>query len=124
MPRDIRGKAPSQRARPKPKPTAATTTGVILRARDLEFMFAAAPHAMALFDQAGRMVRANRLFHELLALDLRPGVMTADLRERAQVFQVRDTRGRRLPATRLPVARALRGDAVIGVAGIQLRVRA
>jgi signal transduction histidine kinase len=123
MPRDIRGKAPS-RAHPKPKPTVATTTGVILRARDLESMFAAAPHAMALFDRGGRMVRANRRFHELLALDLLPGVMTADVRERAQVFQVRDKHGRRLSATRLPVARALRGDAVIGVAGIQLRIRA
>jgi PAS domain S-box-containing protein len=124
MPRDIRGKAPSQRAHPKPKPTAATATGAILSARDIESMFAAAPHAMALFDRDGRMVRANRLFHELLALDLLPGISTADPRERVQVFQVRDTRGRRLPATRLPVARALRGDAVIGVAGMQLRVRA
>src|SRR5258706_4173560 len=79
---------------------------------------------MALFDENARLVRANGLYNELLPCENHPEMQTADPRERARIFDVRDKDGRRLPAARLPVLRALRGDALVGAVGVDLRVRA
>jgi signal transduction histidine kinase len=97
---------------------------VILRARDIESMFATFPHPMALFDQVGRLVRSNHQYQTLLALDVRPDAMSGNLRDRANLFRARDMQERRLTPRQLPLARALRGDRLIGVAGADLRVRA
>jgi signal transduction histidine kinase len=121
MPQDVHQQRLSPVARAEH--TTRQARGLTLRARDIESSFALAQDPMAFFDEEGRMVRANRSFHELLALDSHPEFQTTDPRERAKLFHPRDAHGRPVPATRLPVVRALRGDALIGTVGVDLRAR-
>lgn len=122
MPRDVHRQSPPQETLPIRTPR--RTPAAIIRARDIETAIDTERHAMALFDENARLVRANGLYNELLACANSPELQTADPRERARIFDVRDMDGRRLPTTRLPVLRALRGDALVGAVGVDLRVRA
>lgn len=124
MPLDVRLPQHSQTQDPRLELTGRSTTSRTIRARDIQSAFAISQQAMAQFDADGRLMRTNRQFDEILALDEHPEFRTLDLRERARLLNPRDRRGRRVPLTRLPVARALRGDALVGVVGVDLRVRA
>ena len=122
MPRDVQQRRLSQIV--QPKRTTRQAKGLTIHDRDIKSAFALVQRPMALFDEDGCMVQANQPFSQLFALDSHPGFQTTDPHERARLFRPRDTQGHPVPATRLPVARALRGDALIGVVGVDLHVRA
>jgi len=69
---------------------------------------------VAVADQEGHIIQANRAFRELLAVDRMPGYGTTAPADYELFLRVRDAAGKPLPNKQLAVQRALRGEVVQG----------
>ncbi len=80
---------------------------------------------VALYGTTGRVLRVNRAYVELFALDRSPEYFSLPTAERMQTLNVRDVvTGRPINLEDLPVTRALRGEALTGASAMDVRVRA
>ena len=80
---------------------------------------------VALYGTTGRMVRVNRAYVEIFALDRNPEYFSLPTAEQIQILHVRDAvTGRPINLEDLPVTRALRGEALTGASAMDVRVRA
>lgn len=97
------------------------------RASQIESIFETMNDGVALYDEQGLIIRANRAFLVSLGLDRSPQVALdfyASLpADRGQVLQMRDGNGQLLAPDGLPVTRALRGEVLEGATALEARVR-
>ncbi len=94
------------------------------RASQMEAMFEAMIDGMILCDKEGRIVRANRAFQDLLALDRCPDYYAMSPQEHLELLALRDMQGRPLLAAQMPLTRALRGEVIEGPTTVDVRMRA
>jgi PAS domain S-box-containing protein len=81
------------------------------RAEELDRVFEAMTDGVAVYDQAGQMVRANAALHRLLGLDTAPPAFAKlSLPERFALFATRDAHGQPLAPHEGPMLRALADD--------------
>jgi PAS domain S-box-containing protein len=91
---------------------------------DVEAILQVAQDAMALFDEHGQVVYANRLFHELVGSKDDPSLSTVNRAVQDMGFNVRNALGHPLSVNQLPVARALDGEVLDETAAVDMRMQA
>ena len=94
------------------------------RASQLEGLFEAMTDGVILVDARGRIVRMNEAERQLVGYDPTqdgPGSLYADFAARRMP---RDLENRPLPKEEWPAVRLLRGEALMGADGVEIRVRA
>jgi PAS domain S-box-containing protein len=85
------------------------------QAEELQRILETMADAVVVYDQKGRLIRANRAHRELFALDRAPpGFDTLSAVERARLLETRDATGVPLAPEHYPIVRALRGEVVTG----------
>jgi PAS domain S-box-containing protein len=93
------------------------------QARDLETIFEAQADGVAVFDLAGRFMRANAALRTLLGIQTpEDDYLILPLAERAQRIQVFDETGAPLPAERWPHWRALAGETFAGAEAVEVLI--
>lgn len=94
------------------------------RAEELDRVFEAMADGVAVYDQDGRMVRANAALQHLLRLDAAPpDFAQLSLPERMVLFAIRDAHGHTLAPDEGPLVRALSGEALAGAEAMEGRLR-
>ncbi|HET9109322.1 MAG TPA: ATP-binding protein, partial [Ktedonobacterales bacterium] len=95
------------------------------RATELATVVQAMPDSVALFDTNGQAVLVNAAFHDLFALDQRPGFFGQSMEERRRLLEISDVDGGPLPSERSPLERVLRhGETLTGAAAMVIRTEA
>ncbi len=102
---------------------AVTLADAALQLDQVGAAFEASPDSMIVFDNQGRLLRANEADRDLLGYSARDGVVARTLRERERLFQFRDERGQPFVESRSPYQRILRGETIRGnqAADVMLR---
>ncbi|HEX4715866.1 MAG TPA: PAS domain-containing protein, partial [Ktedonobacteraceae bacterium] len=92
--------------------------------RDVEAILQVAQDPMALFDEHGQVVYANRLFHELVGSKEDPSLNTINRAVQEMGFKVYNALGHPPSMNQLPVARALDGEVLNETTAVDMRMLA
>jgi signal transduction histidine kinase/PAS domain-containing protein len=92
------------------------------RANQLQATIEAIADGVVVFDQDGRLLQMNATAQHLLGYAAQPAYAIATVIDSHR--QVRDVRGKALPADEWPVNRVLRGEVITGAAAVDLLIRA
>ncbi|HEV2461765.1 MAG TPA: PAS domain-containing protein, partial [Ktedonobacterales bacterium] len=93
------------------------------QASELEAIFEAQADGVAVYDLAGRFVRANTALRDLLGFDADPDYTSRPLDDRAQRLLLFDEQGEVLTPEQWPHWRVLRGEIFAGASAMEGRVR-
>jgi PAS domain S-box-containing protein len=95
----------------------------VARASQLEAIVDTMADGVLVYDREGRILHTNHADIELLRLDLRAEGIPRTLRERGQLFDLRDEGGQTLPAEQWPSFRVLQGETLRGADAMDTLLR-
>jgi PAS domain S-box-containing protein len=92
-------------------------------ASQLEAIVDTMADGVLVYDREGRILSTNHADTELMRMDLRAGDTPRTLRERGQLFDLRDENGKALPADQWPSFRVLQGETLRGADAMDTLLR-
>jgi signal transduction histidine kinase len=100
-----------------------TRMEAMARAQQLEAIFDSMADGVLVFDTEGNIIQANMALRKLLQMDRFSESFKLPLRQRVNLFDLRDEDGQPLPEDQWPITRILRGELLQGKDAVDIMTR-